>query len=187
MKFKRALKRDRIFIAMNKNVSIKRITRNAIYLAILCIVGMFALPLGDNVKVSLQLLIVFIIGLTATSFVDTLIVTSLYLLLGLFLPIYAGFRAGVTPTFGFVISFVVIAFPLYFFNKLKIKNQFVRMGMACSISLLIVYVIGTLFLMIYTNLSIEKALLLAVVPYIPFDIAKIIIATLVVSLLPKRL
>ena len=171
---------------MNKTNSIKRITKNGIYLAMLCVIGMFSIPLGDNIKVSLQLLMVFIIGLTATSFIDSLIVTSLYLLLGLFLPIYAGFNAGVSPTFGFVISFVVITIPLYFLNKLKIKNQLIRMGLACLVSLIICYLIGSLFLMFYLNLSIEKALLLAVVPYIPFDIAKIVIAVLVVSLLPKK-
>ena len=171
---------------MNNAFLIKRITKNAIYLAILCVIGMFAIPLGDNVKVSLQLLIVFIIGLTATSFVDTLIVTGLYLALGMFLPIYAGFNAGISPTFGYVISFVVISIPLYFLNKLPIKNDFLRMGLACFASLIICYIIGTLFLMLYLNLSIEKALLFSVVPYIPFDIAKIIIATLVVTLLPKQ-
>ena len=165
---------------------IKRLTRNAIYLALICIIGMFSLPLGDNIKVSLQLLVVFIIGLTVESFIDSLIVTSLYLLLGLFMPIYAGFSASITPTFGFVISFVVITIPLYFLNKLKIKNQFIRMGIACTVSLIICYIIGTLFLMLYLRLSIEKALLLAVVPYLPFDVAKIVIAVLVVSLLPKK-
>ena len=172
---------------MDKAKQIRRMTRNAIMLALLCIIGMFSLPLGDNIKVSLQLLMVFIIGLTATSFIDTLIITSLYLVIGLFIPVYAGFSAGPSPTFGFVISFVVISFPLYFLNKLKIKNQFIRMGLACFVSLIIVYLIGSVFLMLYLSISIEKALLLAVVPYLPFDIVKIIIAVLVVSILPSRL
>ena len=171
---------------MNTANTIKRITRNAIMLAIMCIIGMISLPLGDNIKVSLQLLVVFIIALTSTSFIDAVIVMSLYLLLGLFMPIYAGFSAGITPTFGFVISFVAIVVPIYFLNKLPIKNQFVRMGIACLVGLLICYVIGALFLKLYLNLSIQKALLIAVVPYIPFDIAKIVVATLVVSLLPKK-
>ena len=165
---------------------VRRITKNAIMLALLCTIGMFALPLGDNIKVSLQLLMVFIIGLTATSVFDAIIVTGLYLVLGLFMPIYAGFTAGPSPTFGFVISFVVIVIPLYFLNKLKIKNQFIRMGIACFAALLLCYIIGTVFLALYLKLGIEKALLVAVVPYIPFDIAKIIIAILVVSLLPKK-
>ena len=156
-------------------------------LAIMCIVGMIALPLGDNIKVSLQLLVVFVIGLTAASFIDAVIVMGLYVLLGLFMPIYAGFSAGITPTFGFVLSFVVIVIPLYFLNKLPIKNQFLRMSIACVVALIICYIIGTLFLKFYLNISIEKALLIAVVPYLPFDVAKIVIANLIVSLLPKKL
>ena len=171
---------------MDQSRFVKRITKNAIYLALLCVIGMFALPLGDNIKVSLQLLMVFIIGLTASSFIDSLIVTGLYVVLGLFIPIYAGFNAGITPTFGFVLSFPIIVIPLYFLNKLKINNQFIRMGLACLLALILCYLIGTLFLKLYLNIAIEKALLIAVVPYLPFDIAKIVISCLVVSLLPKK-
>ena len=170
---------------MNNKV-VRRITKNAIMLALLCIIGMFALPLGDNIKVSLQLLIVFIIALIAESVVDAIIVTSLYLVLGLFMPIYAGFSAGLSPTFGFVISFVILVIPVYFINKIRIKNQFVRMGVACFVGLIVCYAIGGIFISLYLKLSMEKALLLTVVPYIPFDIAKIIITTLVVSLIPKK-
>ena len=170
---------------MNSKI-VRRITKNAIMLVLLYIIGMLGLPLGDNIKVSLQLLMVFIIALTAESVIDALIITSLYLVLGLFMPIYAGFTAGISPTFGFVISFVVIVFPVYFLNKLKIKNQFIRMGIACVSGLLICYAIGTLFLSLYLKIGIEKALLVAVVPYLPFDVAKIIIATLIVSILPKK-
>ena len=171
---------------MDKISTVQRLTKNAVLLALMCVIGMFSLPLGDNIKVSLQLLMVFIIGLSASSFIDSVIVTGLYLLLGLFLPIYAGFNAGISPTFGFVISFPIICVPLYFLSKLKIKNQFIRMSIACLVGLIICYTIGTLFLKFYLNIGVEKALLIAVVPYIPFDIAKIVIAELVVSLLPKK-
>ena len=102
---------------MKNTNTIKRLTKNAIMLAMLCVIGMFSLPLGDNIKVSLQLLMVFIIGLTVSTFYDGIIITGLYLLIGLFIPVYAGFNAGVTPTFGFVISFVVITPILYFLNN----------------------------------------------------------------------
>ena len=106
---------------MDKISTVQRLTKNAILLALMCVIGMFSLPLSDNIKVSLQLLMVFIIGLSASSFIDSVVVTALYLLLGLFLPIYAGFNAGISPTFGFVISFPIICVPLYFLNKLKIN------------------------------------------------------------------
>ena len=172
---------------MKNTNTIKRLTKNAIMLAMLCVIGMFSLPLGDNIKVSLQLLMVFIIGLTITTFYDGIIITGLYLLIGLVAPIYAGFSVGVTPTFGFVISFVIITPIIYFLNKLPIKNQLLRMAIACIVSLIICYLIGALFLALYLHLDIQKALLIAVVPYVPFDIAKIVIAVLVVSILNKRI
>ena len=172
---------------MKNTNTIKRITKNAIMLAMLCVIGMFSLPLGDNIKVSLQLLMVFIIGLTVATFYDGMIITGLYLLLGLVAPIYAGFSVGVTPTFGFVISFVVITPIIYFLNKLPINNDFLRMSIACIVALIICYLIGALFLALYLHLDIQKALLIAVVPYVPFDIAKIVIAVLVVSILNKRI
>jgi thiamine transporter ThiT len=63
---------------MKNTNAIKRLAKNAIMLAMLCVIGMFSLPLGDNIKVSLQLLMVFIIGLTITTFYDGIIITGLY-------------------------------------------------------------------------------------------------------------
>ena len=103
--------------AMGRKNLVRRLCRNAILLALLCVIGMFSVPLGDNVKVSLQLLIVFLIALLAEGVVDTLIVTGCYVLLGLFMPIYAGFSSGITPTFGFVLGFVLAAPVVYLFNR----------------------------------------------------------------------
>ena len=166
-------------------MTVKRIVRNAVMLALMCIIGMFSIPLGANIKVSLQLLMVYIICLTADSFIDCLIITSLYLGLGMFLPVYAGFNSSISPTFGYVIGFVVISPVIYFLNKLPIKNNFLRMALACTIGLLICYAIGSLFLGLYLQLDFLKTLTLSVVPYIPFDIAKIVIAILVVINLNK--
>lgn len=164
--------------------TVKRITRDAVMLALICLVGMFSIPLGANIKVSLQLLMVFLICLTAESVIDCLFITSLYLLMGLFLPIYAGFSAGISPTFGYVISFVVISPVIYFLNKLKL-HIVLRTSIACLVGLIICYIIGTIFMMLYLSWDLPKTLLISVVPYIPFDVAKIVIAVLIMCLLPK--
>lgn len=178
---------------MSTHSAIRRITFNALMLALLCLVGMFSIPLGDNIKVSLQLLMVFIICLTARSFVDALIVTGCYLLIGLFAPVYAGFASGVSPTFGYVISFVAISPIIYFMNKIPKLPTVVRMGLACLTGLLVCYVIGTAFMMLYLGLAkdvhwdLGKTLLVSVVPYIPFDLAKIVLAVSIVKLIPASL
>ena len=155
-------------------------------LALLCIVGMFSIPLGANIKLSLQLLMVFLICLTVEHVVDALIITSLYLALGLFLPIYAGFSVGVTPTFGYVISFVVISPIIFYLNKIPKLNPAIRMFIACFVGLLVCYTIGTIFMMLYLSMDLAPTLLISVVPYIPFDIAKIIVAILTTLILSKQ-
>jgi len=163
-----------------------RIARNGLMLAMMCIVGMFSIPLGDNIKVSLQFLMVCLIVLTSPAFYDGIIVLGCYLLIGLFAPVYAGFSAGITPTFGYVIGFVVAAPAIYFMNKIPKLNSIVRMALACLIGLLVIYFVGTLFLVLYLHMEdVGKALLVSVVPYIPFDLAKIALAVILVRLLPR--
>ena len=159
---------------MKQFFTTKRITKDALLLAIMCVLGMFAFPLGANIKVSLQLLVVFVICLISDSVFDGIIVTSLYLLLGLFMPIYAGFISGITPTFGFVVSFVLVSPTVYLLNKLPIKIHVLRMPLACLGGLIICYLIGTLFMMFYLELSLKQTLLISVVPYLFFDFIKVL-------------
>ena len=87
-------------------ITTRRITYWAIMLALFCVLGMFSIQFGDTIKVSIQLFIVFLIGMLSPGILDSFIISTCYLLLGLFLPIYAGFSSGITPTFGFVIGFI---------------------------------------------------------------------------------
>ena len=169
------------------NITTKRICKDAILLAILCVIGMIAIPFGDNIKVSLQFLIVLVICFLADSLVDSLIITISYLALGFLLPIYAGFHSGITPTFGYVIGFVIVCVPIRLILCIKKLTMTARLILAGFVSLLILYIIGTLFMMLYLNLSLEKTLLVSVVPYIAFDIVKIFLAVGIYHLIPQRL
>lgn len=168
-------------------MDVRRITKNAILLALLCVTGMFSFPLGENIKVSLQLLTLFLIFGITDKLLDKILIPALYLLLGLIMPIYAGFQAGITPTFGFVISFVVIAVPFHFLYKYIKLNWYLRYIISCLSCLIIVYLFGSIFMMIYLQIDYPKALLFSVVPYIGFDILKIAICTVAIRLLPESI
>lgn len=168
------------------NPVLRRLCFDGLMLASLCVVGMFSIPFGDNVKVSLQLLMVFLICLLSPSVLDCLLITGCYLLLGLFLPIYAGFHAGITPTFGFVIGFVVASPAIYFLNQLPLPKA-LRMILACLGGLLLIYFVGTLFFCLYLPMDVGPALFITVVPYLPFDAIKIGLAIAVALALPERL
>ena len=60
------------------------------------------------------------------------------------------------------------------------------MFIACFVGLLICYAIGSVFMMLYLKWDFVPTLTVSVVPYIPFDIAKIVVAILVVMLLPEN-
>ena len=171
---------------MDKPSPVTRIARNGIMLAMMCVVGMFSIPLGDNIKVSLQFFMVCLIALTSASFYDGAIVMACYLLLGLFAPVYAGFTSGITPTFGFVISFIGACPIIYFMNKIPKLNSIIRMAIACVVGLIFVYIVGTIFLMAYLSIwDLGKALMITTIPYLPFDAIKIALAVIIVRMLPK--
>ncbi len=170
---------------MDRKSAVSRITFNAMMLALFCVVGMFSIPLGDNVKVSLQLLMVFLIGLIAPGIADALIVVGCYILLGLIAPIYAGFTAGVSPTFGFVLGFFLAMPAIYFLNKVPKLPWPLKKALACLAGLLIVYASGSVFMMLYLKLDFGSTLLLSVVPYLPFDAAKIALAVPIAHFLRK--
>ena len=100
---------------------------------------------------------------------------------------YAGFIAGITPTFGFVIAFTVAGIPFHFIYKYLKINITVRYIIACLASLIVVYIIGTLFLMFYLNVDITKALMIAIVPYLPFDGGKIALCTIIMQTMPDHI
>ena len=166
------------------NSIVHRITRNAILLALLCIVGMFSIPLGNYLKVSLQLWMVFLICFLADGFLDCIFITGAYLLIGLFLPVYAGFAVGVTPTFGFVISFVVASPLIHLLNRVIRLPRISSMAIASSIGTVIVYAIGTAFMCWYLNWDLGTALVVGCLPYLPFDAMKIVLAIMVITALP---
>ena len=75
---------------------------------------------------------------------------------------------------------------LFFMNKIPKVYPPLRMFIACFVGLIVCYAIGSVFMMLYLNWEFVPTLAVSVVPYIPFDIAKIVVAILVVLLLPEN-
>ena len=161
----------------------RRIAKDGVLLALLCVIGMFSIPLGDNIKVSLQLYAVMLLCFLVDGFLDAIIITGCYLLMGLVLPIYAGFNAGITATFGYVIGFVLASPVYYFMNKIPI-HKIPRLLLACLAGTLIVYISGTLFMMFYLSWDIGKTWMVSIVPYLPFDGIKIALVIITYLAMP---
>ena len=164
----------------------KRISKNALFIALMCITGLISISIQVNVKLTLQLIILLFAFAFTDKLIDKIIIPLSYLIIGLFIPVFGGFQSGITPTFGFVIGFVLSAVPYHFINKTKL-NFNIRYFASSVISVLTIYIVGTIFLMFYLKTELMNALLIGVLPYIIFDIAKIILVFIVIKHMPKSI
>lgn len=162
-----------------KNKIIKQLVVNAMFIALLVVSSFISIPI-NHIPYTLQTLLVFII-LINLDMKSSIIIFIIYLIMGLIgLPIFSSFTSGITPTFGFIIGFVITPLVYYIFDKLLlIKKDTKKYFIICLICLLVIDVIGCIFYSLYFEISIIESIILSILPYILFDILKIIIAILV--------
>lgn len=166
-----------------KNITIKRITIDSILLASLIISAFISIPF-PLVSLTLQTLVVFLIILLSNG-IDGIIITSIYAILGTVgLPVFAGFNPGsfASPTYGFIIAFIVSAILIYIFDKVILKNKEKNNNTYLIIKSIIfiatIYVIGLPYAMFILNNKFI-AMLIYFLPYIAIDIVKIFIAIII--------
>ena len=114
---------------------------------------------------------------------DATISFLIYLLLGTVgLPVFSSFRAGLSvlagPTGGYLIGFIFLAliqgFAMKYFDRKLIPTI---IGML--IGMAVCYIFGTVWLAKLMSLSFKEGLFMGVIPYLPGDAVKIIIAVIV--------
>ncbi len=168
--------------------SAKNIAIIGVMAAIICICGPLSVPIGV-IPVSLTPLAVFltvyIIGKNSGT-----IAYIVYLLIGLVgLPVFSGFTGGpgklLGPTGGYIIAFILMAYIAGILIE-KFHNVIVQM-LGCLAGLITAYIIGTIWLAVQASMTIPAAIAVAVLPFIPFDIIKIVIAVLLGKEIRKKL
>ena len=149
--------------------------------AALTVAGAFvSIPIG-LVPISLQNLFTFLSGMVLGSRLGTFS-QLIYILLGVVgLPVFSGFRGGLGvllgPTGGFLTGFVISACII---GKLIEKIDDARIWSYFVIGLLgiiIIYACGVTQLLIVTEIGFKEAVIVGVVPFLPGDLLKLIIAS----------
>ncbi len=166
-----------------KNITIKRVTIDSILLASLIISAFITIPF-PMISLTLQTLVVFLIILLSKG-LDGIIITSIYAILGTVgLPVFAGFNPGsiASPTYGFIIAFIVSSILIYIYDRVILKNKErisnINLIIKSIIFIVTIYLIGLPYAMfILKNEFI--AMLLYFLPYIALDIVKIFIAIII--------
>lgn len=167
----------------NQKIRTKQMVLIALMTAVTCVLGPLSIPLPFSpVPISLTnfaiFLAIFVLGMKngTISFI-------IYLLLGAVgVPVFSSFRGGLQvlagPTGGYLIGFIFLAlimgFALDHFDR-KLVPTIIGM----IIGMAVCYAFGTVWLAKLLSLSFKEGLMMGVIPYLPGDAAKIIIAAIV--------
>lgn len=172
------------------------LTRVALMLTLLIISAQFSIPIGP-VAISLQSLVVLIIGLTLPK-KQAVLTTLLYLFAGFIgLPIFSQAMGGphsiFLPSFGFILSFIPAVWLMTKIRKRNSEKGAENYFQTVFVGNVIIYLIGlsymTIILMINSDVEITifKVLSVGFLPFIPADILKSLIAIKISMQLKKYL
>lgn len=174
----------------------RQLTQMALMLALLIICSQLTIPLGP-VPITLQTFAILMIGLVLPPKYAGL-TTLIYLVIGLFgLPVFSGGTGGfgsfISPSFGFVIGFIPASFIIsYLKQRLKPETNSKLIGITL-IGTVILYIIGLSYMyIIFRNvLDIETGFMhvlqLGLIPFIPGDIFKALLAIFIYKRLQRIL
>lgn len=109
-----------------------------------------------------------------------------YILLGLVgLPVFAKGTSGIGilmgPTGGYIIGFVLCAYITGALTESDTRCPFWKLIIAMTVGICAVYAIGVIQLSIVAGLSLNKAVIVGVLPFVPGDVFKIIAAASLAS------
>ncbi|MCX7904035.1 MAG: biotin transporter BioY [Caloramator sp.] len=153
-------------------MQIKRITKVAMFAAILSVLSFVSIPIG-TVPITLQTFGVFLSGLVLGGKEGALAVLVYILLGAVGLPVFAGGRGGfevlIGPTGGYLISFPIAAFILG--KCVKFNNKILDM-LIVILCVFIIYAIGVPYLKYVTGMDFQRALKIGMIPFIIPDIIK---------------
>ncbi len=157
--------------------------------AVTCVLAPFSLPIGP-VPISLtNLAIYFSLYVLGTKY--GCISYLVYLLIGFIgVPVFSGFTSGpgklLGPTGGYLIGFL----PMALIAGLLI-DKFISKRLVCLLGMIsgtiIAYAFGTLWLAYQAGMDWKAALMAGVIPFIPGDLAKMVLAMIAGPQIRKQL
>ncbi|TJX13456.1 biotin transporter BioY [Tissierella creatinini] len=157
--------------------------------AVICILGPLSIPIGlvpisfTNLAIYITL---YILGMKkgTLSFI-------IYLLVGFAgLPVFSGFTSGPSkilgPTGGYLIGFIFMALIAGFFTD-RFYNKWYLSIIGMILGTAVCYIFGTTWLAYQANMPARAALAAGVIPFIPGDLAKMIISAYIGPKIRNRL
>ena len=172
-----------------KQLSIQQLAVTGVMTAVICILAPLSIPIGV-VPISFTNLAVYL-ALYVLGVKKGTISYLVYLCIGLVgVPVFSGFTSGpgklFGPTGGYLIGFILMAVIAgVFIDKFTDKMYLCFLGMVLGTA--VCYLLGTLWLAYQGGMNFQAALAAGVLPFIPGDLVKIVIAMLIGPQIRKQL
>ena len=159
----------------------------SLFAALIAISAQIAVPIGQ-IPFTLQTLAVCVTSALLGLKRGTASIL-IYILLGVVgLPVFAGFAGGIGvlsgPTGGYIIGFVFVGLLVGFLTD-KFGRKIFVLILSMIASVLLCYLFGTLWFMVFSSTDFLSSLMLCVVPYLPADALKIACASVIVNRMDK--
>ena len=172
-----------------KKSAIFNMTSCALMAALMCVLCPVSVPIGP-IPISLSILVILLTVYVLGTW-RALVSYTVYLLLGAVgMPVFSGFQGGLAklagPTGGYLAGFWLMILVAGIIMEKGKRNLLVTiLGMLVGVA--IDYALGTAWFVFQTESTVVHALDVCVYPFIPFDVAKIVIAVLLGSVVYKGL
>lgn len=170
--------------------STKNLVLTSMFTAILCVMAQISIP-TPMIPFTMSLFAIFLIGALLPPRLALMSVLA-YVLLGAFgLPVFAGFKGGLHVvagmTGGFIMAYPLMSFVTALSYKIVKKYKIAALSIGMLLSLILCYLIGSLWFSYSTGNSFYYALTVCVVPYILFDLIKVGLAISVSTVLREAI
>lgn len=161
----------------------KTIVLCAVFAALTCVFSVITVPTGI-VPITLGFLGIMLTAVILGAKKGTVSVIVFILLGSIGLPVFSNFRGGVQvlfgPTGGYIWGYIPMAVVIGLFAaKLpsrKLMAMF-KLFCGCIVGMVVCYALGTVQFMAVQQMGLVKSLAACVIPFIPFDIIKAVIAS----------
>jgi len=169
-------------------MSVRKLTLTGVMAAVMCVLAPWAVQIGP-VPITLATLALYLIGAVAGEKYGTVAVV-IYILLGMVgMPVFSGFAGGFSRiagvTGGYIIGYIPCVYICGIILRLT-KRRFWAYPVAMLSGTAALYVLGTLWYSFQTGNTFEGGMIICVVPFLPGDIVKIILASVFSHEINKR-
>lgn len=166
----------------------KDLTLIAIATALTCVLSPLSIPIGI-VPIALTNL-VLLLNTYVLGYRKALIACLLYIIIGAVgIPVFANFSGGIGiltgPTGGYIIGYILMVAVSGLLIE-KYENRLIHI-LAMIIGTALCYTLGTVWFCFIMNSSLSSALAICVIPFIPFDLIKIMIVIIIGPVINRRL